>query len=57
MNTDIIFKYENAPKGSKFSKVVEDAKARHRDECQLRLARIANGKEPGYVRGGRLAGK
>lgn len=30
---------------------VEDAAARHKEECELRLARIQNGKEPGYKNG------
>jgi hypothetical protein len=54
---NLVFKYEAAPKGSKFSKVVEDTRQRDRDNATLRLARIVNGAEPGYVKGGRQAGK
>jgi len=54
---DLNFTYEAAPKGSRFSKVVEEAHAKRRDEAKLRLARIQNGKEPGYCKGGRCAGK
>jgi hypothetical protein len=50
---NLSFKYEAGPKGSKFSKVVEEAHAKRRDEATLRLARIANGKEPGYVKSGK----
>ena len=28
--------------------VVDDAMRKHREECQLRLARIQNGKDPEY---------
>lgn len=45
------FTYEAAPKGSKFSPVVEEANARRRDEATLRLARIANGKSPKHRNG------
>lgn len=31
--------------------VVEDFARRHKEDCQLRLARIANGKHPDYVNG------
>lgn len=51
------FTYEASPRGSRFSKVVEEVRQRKRDEATLRLARIANGAEPGYVKGGRAAGK
>lgn len=30
---------------------VAAAKAKHKEECELRLARIQNGKEPGYQNG------
>lgn len=36
---------------SRVSQAVERAKARHAEECELRLARIMNGKEPGYENG------
>jgi len=54
---NLVFTYEAAPKSSRFSKVVEEANAKRRDEATLRLARIANGKDPRYVKGGRCAGK
>jgi hypothetical protein len=54
---DLIFTYEAAPKCSRLSKVIEETQARRRDEAKLRLARIQNGKEPGYVKGGRCKGK
>jgi hypothetical protein len=54
---NLSFTYEAAPKGSRFSKAVEDANQKRRDDATLRLARIANGKEPGYCKGGRCAGK
>jgi hypothetical protein len=54
---DLAFKYEAAPKGSRFSKVIEETQARRRDEAKLRLARIQNGKEPGYEKGGRCKSK
>lgn len=38
-------------KGSRLSSVVENAKQKSRDECQLRLARIANGADPGEIGG------
>lgn len=31
--------------------VVDDAMRNHREECQLRLARIQNGKHPEYTNG------
>lgn len=36
---------------SRVAQAVERAKARHAEECELRLARIMNGKEPGYENG------
>jgi hypothetical protein len=36
---------------------VERAKQKHKDDCTLRLARIANGAEPGYCKGGRCKNK
>ncbi|HVI71341.1 MAG TPA: hypothetical protein VM656_07635, partial [Pyrinomonadaceae bacterium] len=38
-------------KGVRPEDVVEQAKARHKEQCELRLARIMNGKEPGYKNG------
>lgn len=51
------FTYEAGPKCSKRCKVVEDAKQKAAQDAQLRLARIQNGAEPGYTKGGRTAGK
>jgi hypothetical protein len=48
---NLSFTYEAAPKGSKFSPVVEEANARRRDEATRRLAVIANGKDPAYING------
>lgn len=48
---DLQFKYENAPKGSKFSKVVEDVLQKRKEAATLRLARIANGADPKYRNG------
>lgn len=48
---NLSFTYEASPKGSKFSKVVEEANAKRRDESTLRLARIQNDKHPGYTNG------
>jgi hypothetical protein len=50
---NLSFTYEAAPRGSKFSKVVEDARQKRRDDATLRLARIQNGAEPGYVKPGK----
>lgn len=36
---------------SRVSAAIERAKARHAEECELRLARIMNGVEPGYENG------
>jgi len=36
---------------SRVSEAVERAKAMHKEKCELRLARIANGAEPGYQNG------
>jgi hypothetical protein len=36
---------------SRVSSVIEQAKAKHAEECELRLARIMNGKEKGYENG------
>jgi hypothetical protein len=55
MNLD--FTYETGPKTSKFSRVVEDARQKRAQDAKLRLARIQNGKEPGYTKGGRCKGK
>lgn len=54
---DIMFKYESCCKGSKLSKVVEDAVQKRKEDATLRLARIANGKDPRYKNGGRCASK
>lgn len=35
----------------RITQVVEDAKRRHAEDCQLRLARIANGKDPEHKNG------
>jgi len=51
------FTYEAGPKCSRKSKVVEEAKQKAAQDAQLRLARIANGAEPGYVKGGRCKSK
>lgn len=36
---------------SRVATAVEKAKALHKEACELRLARIMNGKEPGYENG------
>lgn len=36
---------------SRVCQAVEQAKARHKEECELRLARIQNGKEPSHQNG------
>lgn len=36
---------------SRVSAAVERARAAHKEKCELRLARIANGAEPGYENG------
>ncbi len=38
-------------KNSKFTDAVEDATALHAEACELRLARIMNGKEPSHQNG------
>jgi hypothetical protein len=48
---NLSFTYEAAPKGSKFSPVVEEAQAKRRDAATLRLARIANGKSKAHRNG------
>lgn len=45
---DQIFQFA---KGSRLSKVVEDATQQFKDDAKLRLARIANGKEPSHKNG------
>jgi hypothetical protein len=34
--------------------VVEDFARKHREDCQLRLAKIANGKHPAYQKGSKV---
>jgi hypothetical protein len=36
---------------SRLTKTVEDAAAKHKEECEQRLARIQNGKEPSHKNG------
>lgn len=55
---NLVFTYPAGFKGiSRKSRAVEDARQELRDAATLRLARIANGKEPGHAKGGRCAGK
>lgn len=42
---------------SNLSPAVEEAAALRKEAATLRLARIQNGKEPGYCKGGRCASK
>jgi hypothetical protein len=43
--------------GNHDGKVIESPGAKRRDDIELKIARIANGKEPGYANGGRCANK
>jgi hypothetical protein len=49
---DLNYKYEKAPKGtSRLSKVTEEAQQKRKQDAQLRLATIANGKSPAHRNG------